>query len=288
MTTFGSAGSPPGPTSSGGSSDGSGQPPGPQGRRALLTHTLEQDIIPRLLQAHPDPEAPLDRAALADRPVGQAHVRELVRLALLPEDLSARAYVESLRVRGVPVDMLFSDLIGPASRYLGELWCEDTATFSDVTVGVGRLQQIMRDIGPALPARSSPDTPPRRILLLPSPGDQHSLGLLMVSEYFRSAGWDVSGGPLPNVDAAAAVRRDWFDVVGFSLGGVAHLPRLGPAIAAVRKASVNPRVGILVGGPLFFSQPGLAGQVGADAVAVDGALAPEIAAKLLETRAIPC
>ncbi len=290
MTTFGSAGPPSGPPSSRGPSDSGGGRHGSEGggRRALLTHTLEQNIIPRLLQAHPDPDAPLDMAALANRPIGQAHVRELVRLVLLPEDLSARAFVESLRVRGVPVAMLFSDLIGPASRYLGDLWCEDVSTFSDVTVGVGRLQQILRDIGPAMPARPSPVTPARRILLLPAPGDQHSLGLLMVAEYFRSAGWDVSGGPQPNLDAAAAVRRDWFDVVGFSLAVEVHLPRLGPAIAAVRKASVNPKIGVLVGGPMFLSHPGLADEVGADAVAVDGALAPEIGEKLVETRAIPC
>ena len=60
------------------------------------------------------------------------------------------------------------------------------------------------------------------------------------------------------------------------------------AIAAVRKASVNPSIGVLVGGPIFLSHPGLAAEVGADAVAVDGALAPDIAAKLVETRAIPC
>lgn len=291
MTTFGPTGPPSDLPPPGGPSDPGNDrhgPQGPGGSRALLTSTLEQEIIPRLLLAHPDPEAPLDMAALANRPVGLAQVRELVRLVLLPEDLSARAFVESLRVRGFPVDMLFSDLIGPAARYLGELWCEDLSTFSDVTVGVGRLQQILRDISPGLTARPSPVTPARRILLLPAPGDQHSLGLLMVSEYFRSAGWDVSGGPLPNADPASAVRRDWFDVVGFSLAVEVHLPRLGPAIAAVRKASVNPRIGILVGGPMFLSRPGLAAEVGADAVAVDGALAPEIAAKLVETRAIPC
>ena len=155
-------------------------------------------------------------------------------------------------------------------------------------MGVGRLQQAMRQLSPGLATRPPSGAQPRRILLLPSPGEQHTFGMVMVGDFFRSAGWDVSGGPQPNLDAAAAVRRDWFDVVGFSLAVEVHLPRLGPAIAAVRKASVNPSIGVLVGGPIFLSHPGLAAEVGADAVAVDGALAPDIAAKLVETRAIPC
>ena len=35
-------------------------------------------------------------------------------------------------------------------------------------------------------------------------------------------------------------------------------------------------------------QAGLASEVGADAVAINGSLAPEIAEKLVETRAVPC
>jgi methanogenic corrinoid protein MtbC1 len=47
-------------------------------------------------------------------------------------------------------------------------------------------------------------------------------------------------------------------------------------------------VGILVGGPQFLLNPGLAREVGADALAIDGSLAPSIAEKLVETRAKTC
>ena len=72
------------------------------------------------------------------------------------------------------------------------------------------------------------------------------------------------------------------------LKGRHQIDNAGNAIAAVRKASVNPRVGILVGGPLFNNHPELATELGADAVAVDGSLAPDIAVKLVETRVSPC
>jgi len=270
---------------------GSVPPPGhapPDPHRSLLTHALEQDIVPRLIQAHAAAEFLPDLAALSGRPVGAADVRDLARLVLLPDDGPARAFAQQMLDRGIPVEALFTDLLSLSARYLGGLCEQDLCTVSDVTVGVGRLQQILRDISPGLVTRPHAASPPLRVLLLPVPGEQHTFGLVMVSEFFRKAGWDVSGGPLPSMDFTAAVRRDWFDVVGFSLAAEMHLPRLAPAIAAVRKASVNPRVGILVGGPIFNSRPALATELGADAVAVDGSLAPDIAVKLVETRVSPC
>ncbi len=261
-------------------------------RRALLSATLSEQIIPRLIQAHAQGEGSAqggpDYGAMTGHPVSAADVRDLVRMVLLPDDRPARASVEAMRLRGIPVETLFLDLLALAARHLGELWEEDLCNFADVTVGVGRLQQLMRDLSPGLFTRAPSGDQPRRILLLPSPGEQHTFGLVMVGDFFRSAGWDVAGGPVTSLDAETLVRREWYDVLGFSLASDVHLPRLAPVIAAVRKASRNPRIGILVGGPMFLRQAGLAAEVGADAVAINGSLAPEIADKLVETRASPC
>ena len=276
----------------GGPSQGRGNPSDQASdqRLALLSATLSAQIIPRLLQAHTHGDSAADDApaysAQTGRPISSADVKDLVRMVLLPDDHAARASVEAMRLRGIPVETLFIDLLALAARHLGELWEEDLCNFADVTVGVGRLQQAMRDLSPGLVTRPPSGDQPRRVLLLPSPGEQHTFGLAMVGDFFRSAGWDVAGGPAMSLDIAAVVRREWFDVVGFSLASEVHLPRLAPAIAAVRKASQNPRVGILVGGPIFLGQVGLANEVGADALAINGSLAPEIADKLVETRAV--
>ncbi len=260
-------------------------------RLALLSATLSEQIIPRLLQAHTHAESDADDArdygAHTGRLISAADIKDLVRMVLLPDDRSARSSIEAMRLRGIPVETLFIDLLAPAARHLGELWEEDLCNFADVTVGVGRLQQAMRDLSPGLVTRSASGDQPRRVLLLPCPGEQHTFGLVMVGDFFRSAGWDVAGGPMTSPDIEALVRREWYDVVGFSLASEVHLPRLAPAITAVRKASVNQRVGILVGGPMFLRQAGLASEVGADAVAINGGLAPEIADKLVETRVAP-
>lgn len=289
MTARRDAGPPSGPPHSDGfSRSGASHDRAATHRRAVLSHALEQSIIPRLLQAHPAEPGSAELALLTGRPISPADIREMARLVLLPDDQSARAAIQAFQVRGVPREVLYTDLLGATARFLGVLWERDECNFSDVTVGVGRLQQALRDLSAGLAVRPPGDDLLRRVLLVPTPGDQHSFGLVMVSEFFRGAGWDVAGGPHPQLDPVALARREWLDVVGFSLGSQIHLPRLKAVITAVRKASVNRRLGVLVGGPIFLLHPGLSDEVGADAVAVDGSLAPEIADKLVETRTIAC
>ena len=103
-------------------------------------------------------------------------------------------------------------------------------------------------------------------------------GMVMVSEFFRRAGWDVAGGPWEaGADPVVMVRREWFDVVGFSLGAEFHLEALGDCIQAVRKAALNEHIGIIVGGPIFTLHPEFVARVGADAATTDGRQAPEMA-----------
>jgi hypothetical protein len=89
-------------------------------RLALLSATLSEQIIPRLLQAHTHAEGHADDAcdyrAHAGRPISSADVKDLVRMVLLPDDRAARASVEAMRLRGIPVETLFIDLLALAAR----------------------------------------------------------------------------------------------------------------------------------------------------------------------------
>jgi hypothetical protein len=67
-----------------------------------------------------------------------------------------------------------------------------------------------------------------------------------------------------------AAQRIWFGVAGFSLSCDDHLSALAVLIRDIRRASRNPGIGILVGGPLFLDNPSLVTLVGADATASDG------------------
>ena len=150
-------------------------------------------------------------------------------------------------------------------------------------MGLGRLQQVLHELSPAFRGRGRAHEHGRRVLLVPVPGEQHSFGLQMVAEFFRRAGWDVWSGPqiASGDDLVQLVRSEWFAVVGLSVGCETRIDALAAGIRAIRRASRNRAIGVLVGGPLFVAHPELVARVGADATAIDGGQAPLQAQNLL-------
>ena len=251
-------------------------------RTVLLLRAIENEIIPRLMLAHRKPHECLTQPSVATAKVGPEDVTAFSRLVLAPDERLARSCIDLMRTRGISVEAIYVDLLAPVARHLGELWEEDLCDFTDVAMGLGRLQQILRELSGGLAEGGVQSSEGRRILLLPCPGEQHTFGLVMVGEFFRRAGWDVSGGPAEvKLDAASLVQGDRFDVVGLSLAGDTHLAELGQCIRAIRQRSLNPDVVVLVGGPAFLTHPEYLEQVRADAVAVDGRLAPGMADELV-------
>jgi MerR family transcriptional regulator, light-induced transcriptional regulator len=258
-------------------------------RMSQLARTIEQEIIPRLMLAHRTLSVPaavptaqpggVDPVYPAIKPDDVLH---FVKLVLSHDEDAALAHIRHLRAGPLSIESIYLDLLAPTSRYLGHLWDEDLCSFTDVTVGLGRLQRVLRELSPALGRTVEHPAHGRRVLLLPSPGEHHTFGLVMVAEFFRSAGWDVTGGAwLSGADASAMVAAEWFDVMGYSVGAAVHVPALTDSISAVRRASCNPALKILVGGPLFGVHPGFVDQVGADGVTIDGREAPLLAETLM-------
>lgn len=246
-----------------------------------LARTIEEQIIPRLMLAH-RALAELPVAPPLDLEIGADDVKRFARQTLSLDEDEAGAAVHVMRARGVPIERIYLDLLAPTARYLGDLWNDDLCTFTDVTVALGRLQRVLRELSPALGHGVCHAAEGRRVLLAPCPGEQHTFGLGMVSDFFRLAGWDVScGGWGGAEDAVSVVSSAWFDVVGFSLGGKVHIDVLKREIAAVRRAACNRRIAVIVGGPLFLERPDLADQLGADAVATDGRAAPVLSEALV-------
>jgi MerR family transcriptional regulator, light-induced transcriptional regulator len=162
------------------------------------------------------------------------------------------------------------------------MWEEDECDFSTVTVALGRLQRLLRELSPAFGSEVEHPANGRRALFVQPRDEQHSFGLSMVAEFFRRDGWDVIGGVGGAVaDPALIVRDEWVDVVGFSVGTDGRLPWLRETISAVRKASRNPALRVLVGGPPFAAHPEWADDTGADGTARDGKDAPNVAELLL-------
>lgn len=257
--------------------------PTPRERLGRIVRTIEQDIIPRLIEAHREPVVP--QVLAPPQRVTPAEVQQFVLLVLALEDTGWQAMLDRLLAQGLAVDEIYTGLLTPVARELGQLWEQDRCDFNDVTVGLGRLQRIMRMLSPAFGREVQHPADGRRVLLLPAPGEQHTFGLSIVAEFFRRSGWEVVGDTEARAaDPAALVRREWFDIIGVSVGIESRLDWLKSGIAAVRNASRNRAIGVMVGGPVFVAHPERALEVGADGTAVDGRTAPGVAEQLLEKR----
>lgn len=242
---------------------------GGKGRRAaLLTRVVEREVIPQLVLTRGAAQA-----QEASRSLGfdAGRVGEFAGIVLARDAATACSYLEVLRAGGATLEALYLHLLAPAARWLGELWEDDRADFTEVTVGLLRLMQVLHEVGPAFRNEAAMDAQSRRALLVPAPGDQHTFGLAMVSDFFRRAGWAVWDLPTASRDdLARLVHREWFAVVGFSVSCERWLDAVRSAIRAIRDASCNARIGVMVGGPLFVAHPELVAGVGADATASDG------------------
>lgn len=256
-------------------------------RLTLLTQTIEAQVVPRLVLAGritPPQGGSHGPEPMAETPMADsADVMALTDLVLASDVAAAAAFCEALHAGGLPLDVLYLDLLAPTARRLGQMWTEDTCTFTDVTLGMQQLRAVLQRYGAEFaPPAAVPPRLLRRALLVPAPGEQHGFGLAMVAEFFRRAGWDVWSGPIASRgELVGMVGREFFAVIGFSVSCDGSLDALATAIRAVRRASRNPAIGIMVGGPAFIGHPELAALVGADATAADGSQATLQAEALL-------
>ena len=221
----------------------------------------------------------------ADAPaIDEAEIDRFVACVRGAEDDRASAHVRALVERGVAVEAVYLELLAPAARRLGAMWDDDTCDFVEVTVALGRLQRILHDVRHLFVGR---ETQPNagRVLLSCIPGEQHSLGLFMVSEFFVRDGWEVClGSPISDCDIATLLRDDWYDVVGFSVACNSRLSYLSREIPRLRKFSRNRRITVLVGGRVFSDDPAMVNRVRADAACTDAGSAPSLARRLVSGR----
>ena len=262
------------------------------GRRqseACLAETIEVEIIPRLMLAHrAGPNRSDGTAARTLRPeLHEKDVEEFTRLILLSGDL-ARQYVADLVSHNVRPETIFLGLLAPCARRLGDLWKEDICDFCQVTLGLGHLHAMLRDYGYSYSYSAHPSGEGRRALLTAAPGEQHTFGISMVSEFLTRAGWDISGSPtLSQEDLVRLVRQESFALVGLSLSAERNLDNLESCIQAIHRNSMHDNFVVMVGGPYFVDHPEVAEQVGADSTAWDAEDAATRAEDLHRSRQSP-
>ena len=253
---------------------------------AVLARTIQNENIPRLMMAHRTPSECAMPNLVIPYSVTASDVDNFVNLLLEGRQAEGLDWIEEARGKGVSIESIFLNLLAPAARQLGELWEEDERDFTEVTLGLAELHKILHVL-PSMSELHKQYVPNGlTILLMPSPGDQHTLGLAMVAEFFQRDGWAVDGGTFAAADnPALLVKAKHYDAVGFSLATGLGVNRLHDCISALRKTASPNKLCIIVGGPFFVENQDKVSLVGADLFVQDANLAPNLVQKYIQANA---
>lgn len=253
---------------------------GPRAGSSSVNSLIQDQIIPRLLLAHSH-SLPQSRAL----GVLAADPSDAARFASLPLELEADELldvVEAFIDRGVSVESVFVDLLAASARRLGQHWEEDECDFLDVTMGLWRLQEVMRQVALRHPPLPEGGQDNRSALFSPFPGDEHVLGTLMIEEVFARAGWQTEALISPKrKELLQIIAERHFNLIGLTISCDCPNGLLADLISAIRSVSRAPRVQVLIGGHMVNANPGIVEAVGADGTAVDACSVLALAEKLV-------
>jgi methanogenic corrinoid protein MtbC1 len=174
-------------------------------------------------------------------------------------------YIAELLNLGMGVDSIVLELIPRIARKLGDQWVNDSLSFTEVTIATGRLQKLIYSLDHLFQeTRTNPSTA-HSILVTAAPGSHHTLGPLILSNYFTWAGWNVLSESVPSqrfIETIVASKS--FTAIAVSVADYDQLDQLPTLIQAIRSKSLNPAIIVLTGGSLYNSDALSFGHIKAD------------------------
>ena len=247
----------------------------------LLSRVVESEIIPRLMLAHQNFAQP-DLHALSQNNLSDEAIDRFAQLTISGEVDDLEDHIVSLTCQGVVAEAVYLELMAPAARRLGLYWQEDRCSFTDVTIGLGRLQTLLYRLSARHKGQSDPSQwTPKGLFVTPA-GGQHSFGIRMVEDLFRRAGWKTLCEPNISIrELADLVENEAFDMIGIGLSIEGQIDATRAMISEVRLSSCNRQIKIMVGGSLICEQLDLVNRLGADLSAIDAREAVTIAQNII-------
>jgi methanogenic corrinoid protein MtbC1 len=179
---------------------------------------------------------------------------------------NVRRIVLSARDSGCDLARISTELIEPALAQIGEMWIRQEISIAEEHLATSLVTRAVSFLGDASKARRS-GAP--RIVFACLSGEFHELGIRIVSEVAREAGWDAEelGSNVPREALTSFLADRKPQAVGISVSLASHLPECAETIRRCRKAC--PSAKILVGGRIFRADPDLGALLDADFVAPD-------------------
>ncbi|MFN3824400.1 MAG: B12-binding domain-containing protein [Pseudorhodobacter sp.] len=211
------------------------------------------------------------RRSRDDLPMRADLMRALVQASISPSTQAMTALASDLFRQKISAEDFADRYITAAAEEMGRAWAEDRMSFAEVTMGMARLQSLLRDLGNMWSADLSVGAggAARSVLIVMPAFEQHSLGALLLMGQLRRRGVSVALAlGVPASDICRRVRASRFDAVLISVACVDRLADLAEFVTAARAGgcALPP---VVVGGGILNHPADVKAETGADAALKD-------------------
>jgi len=243
---------------------------------------VESQIIPGLLNSERIRRPHLSLVSSSHAKPSQQEIEVFIDLCVSESSKDAQSFVDDFLDAGLSTEDVFLNLIAPAARNLGSEWDDDRMDFSQVNLGLVRLHSIANEIRFTSKSDQFAKAKARRVMIASAPGSMHMLGTTIVADFFRKEDWQVVVAISSSAnELIQTVSNEWFDVLGLSLSIDQQLTGLADLIDQFKNLSLNPRMVVMLGGPIFYAKKLDANDFGANGICDNAKHAVSLAVSLL-------
>lgn len=180
--------------------------------------------------------------------MSERFIRDLTAAAMQIEPGHRKAVIHDMLESRIRREDIVDFYIPEAARRLGDAWCTDGVSFAEVTIGVARLQGVLRDIASEWIDDRSFDGDAPGVMIVVADNDFHTLGSMILSTQLRRMGISVKMvvGQCES-DLLATVADGHFDAILISAALGERLAPLKKLVEKIRAASVRPTP-VVIGG----------------------------------------
>ena len=250
--------------------------------QSSILSIVESQIIPRLLVSERIGKPHLTLVSSSKAMPSKKEIEIFTDLCSSDSSKDAQSFVDDLLNKGLSKEDIFLELITPAAQYLGSQWDDDRMDFSQVNLGLVRLHSIANEIRCTSKSDQFAKGKARRVMIASAPGSMHMLGTTIVADFFRKEDWQVVVAISSSAnELVQTVSNEWFDVLGLSLSIDQQLTGLVDLIDQFKSLSLNPRMVVMLGGPIFSAKKLDANDFGANGICDNAKHAVGLAVSLL-------
>lgn len=185
------------------------------------------------------------------------------------DDGPVRDALSQMRREHVSDLAIVTQYIPEAARRLGAGWEDDSLSFLDVTVGAARLSELVAEIGGGWKGDDVAKAGQSTVLVVVPPGEQHTLGVVVLACIMRQSGISVClrfGPSLTELAAIMATRR--FNGAMVSLGSTEKVESCAVLVKTLHALGKG-ALPVALGGAIIGVEDDLEIRTGAELVSND-------------------